>query len=554
MQTLSIRELSGEVITTATARGQALGITNKGSLVGVLVPLTREVLERLAHRDAADIRAAVDRAEQEMASDQPPSALSELVTGADRSSRTDFSRITIRDLSGKRLGQAANEGKALVVTSGGVTVALLIPVTASWMERLVEEGVRRFLDGDTADQVTERAESHLAFTDPFDVIPEAAVRSGIITQLHSTVAMPSPRAPWVGSTTPTTHAGSGREFLRQVAIGIRITSDASNSKRLVGVVTDMLARVINGPAQCVLESTDESYVLAQILSLIDDLRPFIAEDQRLVGLGLEIGGHVHHGRVVYSPNAHWTQFPLADRLTDILRLPVVLENDANALAIYERRFAGIAEDSFAVILLTELGIGCGLILDGQIYHGARGMAGEIGHIPVVLGDGEQTHCRCVNRGCLESVATPRAIELALPRFEFNGTYEQAVHASDLESVRGAFEAAGASFGRSIVGLINLINPSAIVLYGPAELLGAPRTFHIESDLPATGVARHYTGSMIRAIRQHAFSTGAADVQFIVRTIADVQSARAAAACLIDRVALAPSVRLRRMVPNTVVMR
>jgi predicted NBD/HSP70 family sugar kinase len=323
----------------------------------------------------------------------------------------------------------------------------------------------------------------------------------------------------------------------------------------------MLANVVGGPYKRLLESTDERDVLAQILNLIDDLRPLIAKDQRLLGLGLEIGGHVNQGRVIYSPNANWTQFPLAERLRSILRLPVVLENDANALAIYERRFTGIQDHSFAVIMLTEVGIGCGLMLRGQIYHGVGGMAGELGHVPVALGEQADSPCSCTNHGCVESQVTPHAIELSLPSYGFKGSYQEALRSSHLESVRRAFAAAGASFGRAIINVVNLINPSAIVLYGPPQLLGAPRDFHVEGkrtfhnegDLPAGGVAHHYTMAMIEAIRQNSFSTGVSDCRFIVRSKADLHVAQAAAACLIDRVALAPSMQVETEAPSIIVM-
>jgi hypothetical protein len=152
------------------------------------------------------------------------------------------------------------------------------------------------------------------------------------------------------------------------------------------------------------------------------------------------------------------------------------------------------------------------------------------------------------RGCLECAATPHAIERALRESNFNGTYQDALQSTSLEPVRRAFSEAGASLGRAIVGVINPINPSAIIFYAPQELLGPPRTFHVEdrqavhaeSDVSAISAPRVYTESMIEAIRQSAFSTGVyEDCRFIVRTPANLYSARAAAACLIDRFEFAP---------------
>jgi predicted NBD/HSP70 family sugar kinase/antitoxin (DNA-binding transcriptional repressor) of toxin-antitoxin stability system len=558
METVTVRELSGELITGATARGQTLGVTNRGTLVAVLLPLTRHVLERIARRDAQVIQRDVDRAEAEMAAERDLATVADLADlpdeSGDASAVAKFTRVTIRALTGKVLAAAAADGRPMMVTSDGVSVALLVPVTPSWVERLVEGGIRGFLDGDA---------SALTAAEPVAEGPTAAVpRVTSPTGAPVAIARPAPvipvagmEIPWSPSGVPISVAGAGLDFLHRVAIGIRITSDAAQNKRLVGVVTDMLANVLAGPRELPLEGTEERDVLAQILNLVEELSPLISHDQRLVGVGLELGGHVDRGRVIYSPNAHWTQFPLAERLAAMLRVPVVLENDANALAIYERRFTGIEDRSFAVIVLNEVGVGCGLMLDGQIYHGVRGMAGEIGHLPVALGDpGEDATCRCVNRGCLESAATQHAIELALRRLKFTGSYAEALQSVRLEPVGKVFSDAGVALGRAMVTVINLINPSAIIFYGLQELLGPPRTFHLEdrqaaraeSEFAGISAARVYSESMVDAIRQSAFSTGVyQDCRFIVRTANDVSSAKAAAACLIDRVELAPLELLSR---------
>ena len=478
METVTVRDLSSEVITRATAQGQMLGITNRGALAGVLLPLTRQVLERLARRDAEQIAKEVHYAEVEMASGDRLGTLDDLEADQDRPSDetsvgTSFTRVTIRGLTGKRLDQAASDGKAMLVTSDGATVALLIPVTAKWMERLVEAGIRRFLDGGSPVSAATVADAEQVTFDSAVLVPSISRQAVSITE-------PSVAAVTRGSGRSESAAGvsfavigSPHDFLRSVAIGIEITSDTqSEHKRLVGVVTDMLAKVESAPRERILESVEERHVLNQILGLVEDLQLDIGSDRPLIGIGLEIGGHVHNGRVVYSPNAQWSQFPLGDRLANLVKLPVVLENDANALAIYERRFSGIEDRSFAVVILTDVGLGCGLMLDGQIYHGTRGMAGELGHVPVAMGDpSEYNECRCVNRGCLETAATPHAISLALPRVGFNGTYSEALGAAESEPVVKAFGAAGASLGRALAGVINLMNPSALIFYGPTSSSG-----------------------------------------------------------------------------------
>jgi predicted NBD/HSP70 family sugar kinase/antitoxin (DNA-binding transcriptional repressor) of toxin-antitoxin stability system len=509
MRTASIRELSGDLITELTSRGENLGITNKGALAGVLIPLTKETVQRITHQDTAGLAASLQQAETEMESGERLTTLSELIVEpATQGVRPGFSRVGIRELSGKRLEQAAQAGEALVVTSGRVMIALVIPVTPAWVERLIEGSIARFLGGD---------------------MPETPVFG---SQMPSSVGD--------ARTTPTlvrtpVHEAAVRDILHQRAIGIRIIADAPDDReRLVGVVTDPLAHITAGPIELPLENIEEGSVFSQILTLVDRLTGEIEVGKHLVGVGLEIGGHVHQGRVVYSPNARWDNFPLADQLTESLGIPVVLENDANALAVHERWFHGINADRFAVVLVTPLGIGCGLVIDGRVYRGVQGMAGELGHVPVEFGTSETMKCRCMNPGCAEGVATPRAIENTLPEYGFTEGYERALASSHLDSVKTVFELAGAGLGRAISNVINLLNPEKIVFYEQTGLLGQPRSFHIESDAPASGVPRIYTGAMIAAVRKYVFSSGAENCQFIIRRLTDEHGARAAAASLIHQ--------------------
>jgi predicted NBD/HSP70 family sugar kinase len=432
--------------------------------------------------------------------------------------------VSIRELSGARLEEAARDGQALLVSSGRVTLALLIPITPSWLERLVEGAVSRFIDGDSPNGAGRPDREVGDF--PQDAVFPSAGQSPA-----SAVGMVTPKGE-----VPPQQASLGREILLQRAIGIRIIADPADSQsRLQGVVTDMLAQVVGRPLERELKNMDEGHVFAAILSLIDDLRAYIALEERLIGVGLEIGGHVHDGRVIYSANAHWGGFPLADRLNAVLGLPVVLENDGDALAILERRFDGVPEDNLAVILLTYVGVGCGLVVDGHVFRGSTGMAGEIGHIPLASGNGDSL-CRCNNHDCLECAATPRAIDEALRESGFEGGYRAALHAiTSRDDVRERFEVAGAALGRGAATVINLLNPSAIVFYGPPELLGASREFRMGTDPRSEGNAHPYVAAMVEAIRNHSFSTGASDCRFIIRRSIDDHSARAAAACLINRV-------------------
>jgi predicted NBD/HSP70 family sugar kinase len=503
MRRVGIRDLSADVIRDSASHSQVLGITRTGSLVGVLVPINHDLLQRLAARDAEELLAKA--AEVYDQSEAEATDLRDmLLDGTEPTGRpVGFARVGIRDISGARLAEASAAGESFVVTSDRVAVAIFIPVAGGWVDRLIEDSVARLF----ADQPR---------TEP---APGAAAKSRATTHAEA--------------------AGiAGPRVANQRAIGIRIVGDARHDrKRLVGVVTDGFARIKVDHITLPLERLDETYVFDQLLSLIETLRARLSDADELIGVGIEIGGHVHQGRVVRSANIHWDQFPLADELHDFVRVPVVLENDANALAINEH-LQGISATNFAVVLLTHLGVGCGLIVDGRLHRGAHGMAAEVGHIPIGGSASADRWCRCGNADCLENVATPKAIEADLRESGFAGSYEQAIQATQDPLVRDVFARAGTALGSGVATVLNLVDPEAVVVYGPLDIVGPPREFHIGNfdavaDAEAApGVWRLYTGGMVDSIRRHVFSNAAKDCQFVVRVGSDDQGAQAAAAAVI----------------------
>lgn len=110
--------------------------------------------------------------------------------------------------------------------------------------------------------------------------------------------------------------------------------------------------------------------------------------------------------VMFAPNLAWRDAPVRDRVAEATGLPAVVENDANAAAWGEFRF-GAAEDIDDMVLLTiGTGVGGGIVANGEIYRGAHGVGGELGHMRMVP-DGQL--CGCGLRGCLEAYASGTAL-------------------------------------------------------------------------------------------------------------------------------------------------
>ncbi len=192
-----------------------------------------------------------------------------------------------------------------------------------------------------------------------------------------------------------------------------------------------------------------------------------------VGVGAPGVIQADTGVVVKSPNfPDWNNLPLRQLLEEALSLPVVIENDANAAALGEQ-WRGAGRNITSMILLTlGTGVGGGIVLDGRIWHGADGMAGEIGHMTLVP---EGRQCSCGNRGCLEMYASARGIVLSyqealqtagkvFPADVTAAMVYEAAASGDGFAV-GVMRDMGAMLGIALASLINIFNPERIVLGG-----------------------------------------------------------------------------------------
>src|SRR3989475_3268272 len=133
-----------------------------------------------------------------------------------------------------------------------------------------------------------------------------------------------------------------------------------------------------------------------------------ARGKEIAGVGIGSPGPLNTktGIVLLTPNLGWTNFPLRDRLARALDLPATLDNDANC-AIFGEWWRGAARGANHVVGLTiGTGIGGGIVLHGEIYHGASDIAGEIGHMTI---DSNGRRCKSGNYACLEAYASGPAI-------------------------------------------------------------------------------------------------------------------------------------------------
>lgn len=125
----------------------------------------------------------------------------------------------------------------------------------------------------------------------------------------------------------------------------------------------------------------------------------------LAGAGIGIPGVAHNG-VAIVHNLYWFDIPLAEEFKKHADIPVVIDNDATAAALYEYHLGAMADCSVGVLITLGTGVGGGIIIDGKPFSGAHGLGSEIGHIAIVPGG---LQCTCGNKGCLEVYGSAGAL-------------------------------------------------------------------------------------------------------------------------------------------------
>lgn len=217
---------------------------------------------------------------------------------------------------------------------------------------------------------------------------------------------------------------------------------------------------------------------AAAVGAVDRLRQLIApmvEEkviESLVGVGLGVPGVVSREGEVDSPMLGWRKLPAAELLERTLGVPVLADNDVNTLAVAERLYGrGRSALDFVTVTIGR-GVGLGIVIDGNVYRGYGGGAGEFGHVAVVDDGGEL--CTCGKRGCLETVVSDPALVEQARR---GGLLRASEGIEALRELAGAgrsealstFERAGGALGRALADLVNVLRPELVLLSGEGIL-------------------------------------------------------------------------------------
>jgi N-acetylglucosamine repressor len=244
-----------------------------------------------------------------------------------------------------------------------------------------------------------------------------------------------------------------------------------------------------------VNDVDGQTALGLVYEILDRLMD--SEIRPLVGIGVGTPGLVNtsSGVVVNAVNLDWKDLPLASLLEARYRIPVRVLNDSQAAAMGEYTYgAGRDQDTNLIVVNARHGIGAGVLIDGRLFQGDGGGAGEIGHVVVVPEGGIQ--CRCGNYGCLETVASAQAIvnrarSLAADTTETLLPKDQ--RAISLDAIVDAFSAgdplatqvvlaAGRYMGLALSSLVGILNIHNIVLTGELTRFGVPWLEAIQASM------------------------------------------------------------------------
>lgn len=302
------------------------------------------------------------------------------------------------------------------------------------------------------------------------------------------------------------------------ALGLKLMED-----RAVCAVTNFDARVLHyreQPLNAGPQPEAISDALAQIIN--DVIASSGLQHDQFFGIGVGLAGVIYgqRGIVHYSPFFGWRDVPLAHMLQARLGLPVTIENDVNTLTLTEHLFGAGRQCSNLVVVTVGRGIGMGMIVNGQLYHGAQGGAGELGHTII---DASRRPA-----GSLEQLASDPAV---LEPFSAGGreidlkAVIAMAQAGDDRS-QALLAASGDYLGIALANVVNILSPEMLIVSGEGVLAGS-----------------HRLEPMLDALKRHAFNGLLDDVQVVIEPTDDQAWARGAASLVLSKVFESPLVEI-----------
>ncbi|MGE5594088.1 MAG: ROK family protein [Betaproteobacteria bacterium] len=330
--------------------------------------------------------------------------------------------------------------------------------------------------------------------------------------------------------------GTGTSALGRKPIMLQLNAEAGvvvgvdlGVNYILIVLADLRAQVLARKRLCISPEMGERRIIEKMLNGIAEILAGAPPTPRgLLGIGAGVPGLVEmeHGLLKFAPNLRWKNVPLKDLIQERFDAPVYVDNEANVGALGEKWFGAGQGIRHTVYLSVGVGLGAGVVLNGELYRGATGYAGELGHF-TIHPDGPL--CGCGNRGCWETfaseLATLRRAREALERGEavilreLLGTDNRQAGADDatgggaagdpaarlsvdllLEACERGDAAAqevlretGRYLGIGIAGLVNAFNPEVVIVGNTIGRCGHWVLDEATKEMEARGLSQLITG-------------------------------------------------------------
>ncbi|GAB4522116.1 MAG: ROK family transcriptional regulator [Anaerolineae bacterium] len=262
------------------------------------------------------------------------------------------------------------------------------------------------------------------------------------------------------------------------------------------------------------DPTTLSTILASVIEIA--LAESRVERERMFGVGIGLAGVIstQTGVVRHSPFFGWRDVPLARMVEERIHLPVIVENDVNTLTMTEQLFGTGFNRSHFIVVTVGRGIGMGIVINGQLYEGAFGGVGEVGHNILIVDGQPQT---------LEDLAADPAAIAAVPGASTLADVIRLAEEGDTHA-RHALSESGRLLGMGIANMVNTLGPELIIVSGEGIAAGDYRM-----------------QPMLASLRSHTFNGLLDHAEIVIEPTDDRAWARGAASVVISKVFASPTI-------------
>lgn len=243
---------------------------------------------------------------------------------------------------------------------------------------------------------------------------------------------------------------------------------------ILSILTDLKGNIIKEIYQHITERDFEivyQYLKTSIKELIISTPD---SPYGIVGIGVGVPGIVNnHGEILIAPNLHWRNINLKEIIEKDFNIPVVIENEANAGAYGEKLYGAGKDYKNMIYVSAGIGIGVGIIINGELFTGAHGFSGEMGHSTIVV-NGKK--CSCGSEGCWERYASEKALLEEVEKRNIldskQVSIEKLIDAAESgnENVIEIFYEIGKYLAVGINNIINTFNPEQVIIGNRLSML------------------------------------------------------------------------------------